>query len=175
MLLGRENLARFDNSLWMAVLQSLSAYQMYRQKVKRRIVGPDVIAYLLKDTQFPRAIAFSSREIGAALAMLPRSGEPIKKLGDLRRMLSLRRLGELSIADLHGWIDDAQLKLNELHALVAATWFRPSSTTAPGQAAVAAQSQSQSQSQSQPEQAPSQSQSQGAKTDEEAPALAAHS
>ena len=59
MLLGREQLARFDNTLWMAVLQSLSAYQMYRQKVRRRIDGPDVIAYLLKDTQFPRAIAFS--------------------------------------------------------------------------------------------------------------------
>ena len=93
----------------MAVLQSLSAYQMYRQKVRRRIDGPDVIAYLLKDTQFPRAIAFSLREIGAALAMLPRSGEPIKKLGDLRRMLTLRDLGELSIAGLHQWIDDAQL------------------------------------------------------------------
>ena len=94
MLLGREDLARFDNTLWMAVLQSLSAYQMYRQKVRRRIYGPDVIAYLLKDTQFPRAIAFSLREIGAALAMLPRSGEPIKKLGDLRRMLALRNLGD---------------------------------------------------------------------------------
>jgi uncharacterized alpha-E superfamily protein len=155
MLLGRENLARFDNSLWMAVLQSLSAYQMYRQKVKRRIVGPDVIAYLLTDTQFPRAIAFSSREIGAALAMLPRSGEPIKKLGDLRRMLSLRRLGELSIADLHGWIDDAQLKLNELHALVEATWFRPSTTT-PVTTQAPSQSQSQSQSQGPSQQGQSQ-------------------
>jgi uncharacterized alpha-E superfamily protein len=158
MLLGRENLARFDNSLWMAVLQSLSAYQMYRQRVRRRIYGPDVIAYLLKDTQFPRAIAFSSREIGAALAMLPRSGEPIKKLGDLRRMLALRNLGELSIADLHRWIDEAQLKLGELHGLVEATWFRPSTTSAPGQSSVTTQSQSQSQSGSQP---PSLSQSQG--------------
>ena len=34
---GRDDLARFDNTLWMAVLQSLSAYQMYRQKVRRRI------------------------------------------------------------------------------------------------------------------------------------------
>ncbi|HUQ53943.1 MAG TPA: alpha-E domain-containing protein [Gammaproteobacteria bacterium] len=126
MLLGREGLARFDNSLWMAVLQSLSAYQMYRQKVRRRIYGPDVIAYLLKDPQFPRAVAFSLRETGAALGMLPRSGEPIKKLGDLRRMLALRNLSELSIAELHQWMDDAQLRLNELHERVAATWFRPS-------------------------------------------------
>jgi uncharacterized alpha-E superfamily protein len=147
MLLGRESLARFDNTLWMAVLQSLSAYQMYRQKVRRRIYGPDVIVYLLADTQFPRAIAFSLREAGAALAMLPRSGEPIKKLGDLRRMLALRNLSELSIAELHQWIDNAQLKLGELHGLVQATWFRPS-TSAPGQSPLTTQSQSQAQSQS---------------------------
>ena len=137
MLVGRESLARFDNSLWMAVLQSLSAYQMYRQKVRRRIHGPDVIAYLLRDTQFPRAIAFSFREVGAALAMLPRSGEPIKKLGDLRRMLVMRGLEDLSVAGLHQWIDNAEVRLGELHQLVETTWFRPSATTA--------QSQSQSQ------------------------------
>ena len=62
--------------------------------------GPTSSRICSKDTQFPRAIAFSLREIGAALAMLPRSGEPIKKLGDLRRMLTLRDLGELSIAEL---------------------------------------------------------------------------
>ena len=131
-----------------------------------------MIAYLLTDTQFPRAIAFSSREIGAALAMLPRSGEPIKKLGDLRRMLSLRRLGELSIADLHGWIDDAQLKLNELHALVEATWFRPSTTTPVTKQAPSEQSQSQSQSQSQ---GPPSQQGQSQDTDVGVSAVAASS
>jgi uncharacterized alpha-E superfamily protein len=144
MLLGREDLTRFDNSIWMAVLQSLSAYQMYRQKVRRRIYGPDVIGYLLTDTQFPRAIGFSLREAGAALAMLPRSGQPIMKLGDLRRMLALRNLSQLSIAELHRWLDDAQLKLGELHALVEATWFRPSAS-ALGQPSAAVQTQSQTQ------------------------------
>jgi uncharacterized alpha-E superfamily protein len=128
MLLGREGLARFDNTLWMAVLQSLSAYQMYRQKVRRAIHAAGVIQYLLTDTQFPRAIAFSLREVGAALGMLPRSGEPIKKLGELRRMLALRSLAEIDIAGLHQWIDDAQLTLGELNTLVETTWFKPSTS-----------------------------------------------
>ena len=142
MLLGRVELARFDNTLWMAVLQSLSAYQMYRQKVRKQIHGQDVIQFLLKDTQFPRAIAFALREVGAALAMLPRSGEPIKKLGDLRRMLAMRDLEKLDIAGLHQWIDDAQLTLGELNALIVSTWFRPSTSAV---APPATQSQSQSQ------------------------------
>jgi uncharacterized alpha-E superfamily protein len=141
-LLRREDLARFDNTLWMAVLQSLSAYQMYRQKVRRRIYGPDVITYLLKDEQFPRAIAFSLRELGAALATLPRNAGPHKKLGELRRMLAVLEVSRLDIAALHQWIDDAQLALGELHTLIHHTWFEPS-TSAVGQTPVATQTQEQ--------------------------------
>jgi uncharacterized alpha-E superfamily protein len=125
-LIGREDLVRFDNTLWMAVLQSLSAYQMYRQKVRRRILGTDVIEYLLKDEQFPRAFSFSLRELGAALALLPRNAEPLKKLGSLRRMLAQMTAARLDVVALHQWIDDAQLGLGELHELVHHTWFAPS-------------------------------------------------
>jgi len=145
MLVGREDLARFDNTLWMGVLQSLSGYQMYRQKVRRRIVGRDVIAFLLKDQQFPRSIAFCLRDLGASLAMLPRSGGPLIKLGNLRSMLAVLDTEELDLADLHQWIDDAQLALGELHGLVHATWFDPSSNAA-GQAKVTPQAQGQSSS-----------------------------
>jgi uncharacterized alpha-E superfamily protein len=145
-LLGREDLARFDNTLWMAVLQSLSAYQMYRQKVRRRIDGADVIAYLLKDDQFPRAFSFSLRELGSALAVLPRNAEPHKSLGGLRRMLALLEVGDLDIAKLHQWIDDAQRELGELHALIHRTWFEPS-INAVGQKPVIIDTQAQVQSQ----------------------------
>jgi uncharacterized alpha-E superfamily protein len=101
---------------------------MYRQKMRKAIHAAGVIQYLLTDTQFPRAIAFSLREVGAALGMLPRSGEPIKKLGELRRMLALRSLAEIDIAGLHQWVDDAQLTLGELNALVETTWFKPSTS-----------------------------------------------
>jgi uncharacterized alpha-E superfamily protein len=143
-LIGRDDLARFDNTLWMAVLQSLSAYQMYRQAVRRRIFGPDVIAYLLKDEQFPRAFAFCLRELGQALSVLPRNAEPHKKLGELRRMLAVLDAAHAPIASMHQWIDDAQRELGELHGLVHRTWFEPSINST-GQTAVAGQSQAQSQ------------------------------
>lgn len=127
-LLGREELARFDNTLWMSVLQSLSAYQMYRQKVRRRVHGPDVIAYLLKNQQFPRSFAFSLRELGAALALLPRNSGPHLKLAELRRMLAQLKIDGLDNAALHTWIDDAQKSLGELHGLIHRTWFEPSTT-----------------------------------------------
>jgi uncharacterized alpha-E superfamily protein len=147
-LLGRDDLARFDNTLWMAVLQSLSAYQMYRQKIRRRIFGPDVIGYLLKDEQFPRAISFSLRELGGALALLPRNAGPHKKLGDLRRMLAVLDVARLDIAALHQWIDDVQLALGELHQLIHHTWFEPS-TSAASQTPVVAPAQVQSSGQRQ--------------------------
>jgi uncharacterized alpha-E superfamily protein len=144
MLLRREELVRFDNTLWMAVLQSLSAYQMYRQKVRRRIYGPDVILYLFKDQQFPRAIAFSLRELAAALTSLPRNAEPLKRLGELRRMLAVFEITKLDVAELHQWIDDAQLALGELHGLIHATWFQPTAN-AIGPPTTVTQSQTQTQ------------------------------
>ena len=144
-LLDREDLARFDNTLWMAVLQSLSAYQMYRQKVRRRISATDVIDYLLKDEQFPRAFAFCLRDLGAALALLPRNGEPLKKLGSLRRMLARLALARTDIAALHQWIDDAQLGLGELHGLIHDTWFAPSTSASSMGTVAPIQSQTQSQ------------------------------
>jgi hypothetical protein len=59
---------------------------------------------------------------------------------------------------MHQWIDEAQLKLGELHGLVEATWFRPSTTSVSNQPPASAQSQSQSAS---PSQSQSQAQSPG--------------
>jgi hypothetical protein len=79
-------------------------------------------------------------------------------------MLALRNLSDLSIAELHQWIDDAQLKLGELHGLVETTWFRPSAN-APAESPVASQTQSQEKG--------SQTQSQGQSSSD--PEVSAHS
>ena len=48
-------LTPFENIQWMSVLKSLTGYQMYRQHVRLRIRGPDVLRFLLQDRHFPRA------------------------------------------------------------------------------------------------------------------------
>ena len=49
MMTGREGLEHHDTTIWRAVLRSLSAYQMYRQYVRRRITAVDVLRFLLHD------------------------------------------------------------------------------------------------------------------------------
>ena len=73
LMTGRPELQRYDNTLWMTVLRSLSGYQMYRQYVRRRVRGPDVIGFLLNDTDFPRAVAHCVDQLAEALEKLPRA------------------------------------------------------------------------------------------------------
>ncbi|CAN0538234.1 unnamed protein product, partial [Scytosiphon promiscuus] len=37
----------YENTLWMKILRSLTAYQMYRQHVKHRVNGEDVVGFML--------------------------------------------------------------------------------------------------------------------------------
>lgn len=125
LLIGREELLRFDNRLWMTVLQSLSAYQMYRQHVRRRVRARDVMAYLLQDELFPRALNHCLRELSTAFGELPRNTEAIERVDQLRALLSEAPVDEPDTKQLHQWIDDVQLDLARLDAHVQRNWFAP--------------------------------------------------
>lgn len=117
-------LARYYNTLWRAVLRSVSGYQMYRQYVRRRLVADEVIGFLFKDERFPRSVAFCLRWIEHALRSLPRHEEPLVRLGP-----SIENVRESSFASkdaggLHHWIDGLQIDLGEIHRLIESTWFR---------------------------------------------------
>jgi uncharacterized alpha-E superfamily protein len=125
LLAGREELVRFDNTLWMAVLQSVSAYQMYRQHVRRRIIGSDVIDFLLKDRQFPRAFTFCLISLGVSLGRLPRHEQAVQRAAGLRRDVDALDLERLDLAALHSWIDHAQTDIGALHGDIHDAWFAP--------------------------------------------------
>ncbi|MDH3715510.1 MAG: alpha-E domain-containing protein [Gammaproteobacteria bacterium] len=115
---------RLENRLWMNVLRALSAYQMYRQHVRRRIKGTDAIAFLLQDTQFPRAVAHSLAEIQDSLQTLPRNDATLRAVGRARRLVN-SDVRALSGEHLHRFIDDLQAEIGAVHTQVESTWFAP--------------------------------------------------
>ena len=93
---GAEPEARepYDNILWMNVLRSSSAYQMYRQHVQERVNGADVAKFLLQNEQFPRSAAHNLTTVTKVLAKLPNSGKVTWQVNKTRRLVRN--------ADLHG-------------------------------------------------------------------------
>jgi len=120
----REAPAQFDSIFWVNVLKSLSAYQMYRQHVRNRVVGDSVIAYLLKDLAFPRAVAHTIAEAEGALAHLPRNDAALRSTARMRRRINDVDPPKLSLDEMHSLIDEFQGLLSEVHEQICATWFR---------------------------------------------------
>jgi len=115
---------RLENRLWMNVLRALSAYQMYRQNVRRRIKSTDAITFLLRDTRFPRAVAHSLAEIQDALQSLPHNDATLRAVARARRLAD-SEASALSGENLHRFIDDLQAEIGAVHAQVESTWFAP--------------------------------------------------
>lgn len=125
LLAGRDDLKRYDNTLWMAVLRSMSAYQMYRQQVRRRVCGPDVMEFLLQNRMFPRAVGNCLAELEAVFAELPRPAASLDALRSVQALLHDTDTRALSLTDLHGYIDQLQRGFGDVHLAVSATWFLP--------------------------------------------------
>lgn len=117
----------FEAIQWMSVLKSLSAYQMYRQKQHPRIARTSVLQFLLQDAHFPRAIMRCTTLIEDGLVDLPRNDDSMRTLMTLRRAVARAEPGTLAhdTQELHGFIDDLQLRLAEVHDAIATTYFLP--------------------------------------------------
>ena len=113
----------FDDILWMNVLRSLSAYQMYRQHVPDRVNGEDVVNFLIKDEQFPRSVTHCLIELENCILHLPLNDHPLRSITQTKRMLNEARVDKLLHSGLHEFIDNIQLDLAGIHAQVAQTWF----------------------------------------------------
>ncbi len=117
-------IAEYENILWMNVLQSLTAYQMYRQHVQDRVNGEDVVDYLLRDDKFPRAVSHCLGEVLGCFRTLPNSDMPLRRITHTQRMLNTNDVIELlREGRLHAFIDEIQMELNTIHEQVSNTWF----------------------------------------------------
>lgn len=113
----------YDNILWMNVLRSLSAYQMYRQHVHDRVNGEDVVAFLLKDLEFPRSVNHCQAELYNCVAKLPHNDLPLRTITHVQRVLTDADMGKLYESNLHDFIDRLQVDFGTIHEQVGKTWF----------------------------------------------------
>jgi len=109
--------------LWMGVLESLNAYQMYRRHVSVHVLGSEVVDYLLKDARFPRTVRYCLEELEGSLAQLPRHAGPMKMLRITVRRLQGMDTAQLTPATRHEYLDAVQSDLGKVHDEIAAEYF----------------------------------------------------
>jgi uncharacterized alpha-E superfamily protein len=109
--------------VWMSTLNSLSAYQTYRSLVSMRVRRSDVIKFLLHDMRFPRSVEHCLNEIENCLKMLPRSNQLIHIPTQLRHDLARRSTENLSVMELHQYLDKLQADFGAVHTALTRHYF----------------------------------------------------
>jgi uncharacterized alpha-E superfamily protein len=107
----------------MSVLKSLSAYQMYRLRLRTRVRRTDVMEFLLRDQQFPRSCLYCLEQVELCLRQLPRSEGVLDAVAGVRNFLRCAELARLDQPGLHELIDRLQLHIIGLHDATAAIYF----------------------------------------------------
>lgn len=129
LLSGSEQFLPYQNVLWISVLESLSAHQMYRLSMQSNVNPAQVIEFLIKDKNFPRALGFSIDELATSMSKLPGPDEALKPVQTARRRLERYRVGrpssEQAPANLHKFLDTVQRDMQRVHTAIDRTWFHP--------------------------------------------------
>lgn len=128
-------LSPLENIQWMSVLKSLTGYQMYRQHIRLRVNGADVIRFLLLDEAFPRSVFHCLTQAGHCLQNLPHNRSPRGRLLRLRRETAATDIDSLVADGLTEFIDRLQLGLAGVHDAIDASYFTPHAQKPPSAAA----------------------------------------
>jgi uncharacterized alpha-E superfamily protein len=116
--------AEFGVVRWMGVLKSLSAHQAFRQQGHIGLRGRDVIAYILRDQLFPRAVGYCLMTAHEALQKMPLNTAPLRELAQLTHDIEQVDVAMLTSQRLHDFIDRLQVALGNVHGAITQTYFR---------------------------------------------------
>lgn len=118
-------LSPFEDILWMSMLKSLSAYQMYRQHMQVRIRRREVLKFLFQIQSFPRSLSYCLENMAFNLSRLPKNRSAMKILRQIEQKIEGMPLEKMDNQILHDFIDEMQVMLGELHENIAKTYFPP--------------------------------------------------
>jgi len=109
--------------LWMSVLTTLSAYQMYRRHVGVHIRPSQVVTYMLTNQDFPRTVVHCLSEIEGCLAALPHHVAPMRAVRLAWRRVTGMKVEGLTPVVLHEYLDQVQTDLAAIHDRVSEQYF----------------------------------------------------
>ena len=121
----------YESILWMSVLRSLSALQMYRRLVPERVRADEVVTFLIQDEHFPRSVAHCMKSLQASLDELPQDERAVAAALSALRHARDADIDEILARErLHEFVDALQVDLGEVHTAIQNTWFLPAPATA---------------------------------------------
>ncbi len=118
-----DEMRQYETILWMNVLKALNALLMFRQQMRSRITGDDVLNFLLLDTNLPRSVGCCIAEISYCISMLPNNDGLPLKLIELQSFVQAIDTRQTTQEQLRVILDGLQSKLGGLHARIADNWF----------------------------------------------------
>ena len=118
-----DEMRQYETILWMNILKSLNALLMYRQQMRSRVKGDDVLNFLLLDTNLPRSVGCCIAEIFYCISKLPNNDELLLKLIELEAYVQAIDTRQTTQQQLRSILDGLQNKLGELHGQIADNWF----------------------------------------------------
>lgn len=119
-----EDVSVFDDHIWMEILKAQNAVMMYRSVNGPRMSPKTVLRFLIGEDDFPRSIKHCLVAMEQLVDTLPRKQAFVEKTSDLVLNLdAYKQQREIMSSDLRAFFDETQQGLNELHQIIATTWF----------------------------------------------------
>ncbi|MDP4916733.1 MAG: alpha-E domain-containing protein, partial [Haliea sp.] len=114
-----------DPLIWTSLLQALSSFGAYRRMIGPLVEAKQVLEFVFQEPLLPRSVAFCLAEIRTELKPLSNHEKALRTLGRGRRKLARLDPESMSREELHGYIDEFQALLAELHDAITVSWFHP--------------------------------------------------
>ena len=118
-----------DLLIWSAVLKSVSAFNMYRQQYKS-LKQENIIEFLIKDRDFPRAICHSIKKAEYAIYRISGSrpqdsysNEAEKAISQLKHEIDFTENSDIITYGLHQYLNDFQVKNNNIDQEIFNVYF----------------------------------------------------
>ena len=113
-----------EQHLWTCLLKAISCFSSYRQYVGPEIKNHQAINFIFKERTNPRSILFCLKSIRSELQELKNNSNALKIIDNCMDSLLGFKTEEADALRLQEFIDDFQIKLNDLHGTIYQSWFK---------------------------------------------------